>query len=134
MPGINEELLCGKLTVFENRKTRTGRTIDLNVVVLPAFDQKTKAEPLFDLAGGPGASSTDAADFYAGPGKDIAAGTTWCESISAAPGNQIAFDSPGENTAALPERDVSSRLRQGNAARARAARGPDEIHNVHRDG
>jgi pimeloyl-ACP methyl ester carboxylesterase len=70
LPGINEELFCGKLTVFENRETRTGRTIDLNIVVLPAFDQKTKAEPLFDLAGGPGASSTNAAGFYAGPGKD----------------------------------------------------------------
>src|SRR5262249_31141040 len=31
-------------------------------------DQKNKAEPLFDLAGGPGAASTDAAGFYAGPG------------------------------------------------------------------
>jgi len=68
--GIDEELFCGKLRVFENRETRTGRTIDLNVVVLPAFDQKAKAEPLFDLAGGPGASSADRADFYAGPGKD----------------------------------------------------------------
>jgi pimeloyl-ACP methyl ester carboxylesterase len=70
LDGIDEELFCGKLTVFENRETRTGRTIDLNIVVLPAFDQKTKAEPLFDLAGGPGASSVDRADFYAGPGKD----------------------------------------------------------------
>jgi pimeloyl-ACP methyl ester carboxylesterase len=70
LSGIDEELFCGKLTVFENRETRTGRTIDLNVVVLPAFDQKAKAEPLFDLAGGPGASSTDGAGFYAGPGKD----------------------------------------------------------------
>src|SRR5437763_12062901 len=70
LPGIGEALLCGKLTVFENRETRTGRTIDLNIVVLPAFDQKTKAEPLFDLAGGPGAASTPGADFYAGPGKD----------------------------------------------------------------
>ena len=68
--GVGEELLCGKLTVFENRKTRTGRTIDLNVVVLPALDQTRKAEPLFDLAGGPGAASTEAADFYAGPGKE----------------------------------------------------------------
>src|SRR5215470_14681435 len=55
LAGVAEELLCGKLTVFENRETRTGRTIDLNIVVLPAFDQKNKAEPLFDLAGGPGA-------------------------------------------------------------------------------
>ena len=70
LEGIDEALFCGKLTVFENRETRTGRTIGLNVVVLPAFDQKTKAEPLFDLAGGPGASSADGAGFYAGPGKD----------------------------------------------------------------
>jgi pimeloyl-ACP methyl ester carboxylesterase len=70
LKGIGEELFCGKLTVFENRETRTGRTIDLNVVVLPAVNQETKAEPLFDLAGGPGASSADAAGFYAGPGKD----------------------------------------------------------------
>lgn len=68
--GVDEELRCGKLTVFENRKTRTGRTIDLNVVVLPALDQKNKAMPLFDLAGGPGGASTEAADFWAGPGKE----------------------------------------------------------------
>src|SRR6266516_935714 len=65
LAGIDEELFCGKLTVFENRQTRTGRTIDLNIVVLPALDQKTKAEPVFDLAGGPGASSAERADFYA---------------------------------------------------------------------
>ena len=70
LAGIDEELLCGKLTVFENRETRTGRTIDLNIIVLPALDQKTKAEPLFDLAGGPGVASTEAGTFYAGPGKE----------------------------------------------------------------
>src|SRR5207244_12853121 len=69
LPGIDEELLCGRLTVFENRLTRAGRTIDLSVVVLPAFDQNTKAEPLFDLAGGPGAAATESATFYAGQGK-----------------------------------------------------------------
>ncbi|MGH8102335.1 MAG: alpha/beta hydrolase, partial [Chthoniobacterales bacterium] len=69
LPGIDEELLCGKLTVFENRRTRIGRTIDLNIVVLPAFDQKTKTEPLFDLAGGPGAAATNGAGFYATQGK-----------------------------------------------------------------
>src|SRR5205814_10058067 len=70
LPGIDEKLLCGQLTVFENRLTRTGRTIDLNVVVLPAFDQKKKAEPLFDLAGGPGAAATEGARFYAEQGKE----------------------------------------------------------------
>jgi pimeloyl-ACP methyl ester carboxylesterase len=71
LEGIEEELFCGKLSVFENRETRTGRKIDLNIVVLPAFDQKTKAEPFFDLAGGPGAASTDAASFYASEGREV---------------------------------------------------------------
>ncbi len=70
LPGIKEELLCGKLTVFENRQKRTGRTIDLNVVVLPALYPNQKEEPLFDLAGGPGAASTAGAPFYAGEGKE----------------------------------------------------------------
>ena len=70
LQGIDEKLFCGKLSVFENRETRAGRKIDLNVVVLPAFDQQTKTDPLFDLAGGPGAASTDAATFYATYGKE----------------------------------------------------------------
>jgi pimeloyl-ACP methyl ester carboxylesterase len=70
LPGLDEELLCGKLTVFENRQARAGRTIGLNVVILPASDPRNKAEPLFDLAGGPGAASTSAAIFYATQGKE----------------------------------------------------------------
>ncbi|MGI8819581.1 MAG: alpha/beta hydrolase, partial [Chthoniobacterales bacterium] len=70
LPGIDEALLCGRLTVFENRQSRVGRTIDLNVVVLPALDPNKKEEPLFDLAGGPGAASTEGAPFYAGEGKE----------------------------------------------------------------
>jgi pimeloyl-ACP methyl ester carboxylesterase len=68
--GVDEQLLCGKFTVFENRRTRTGRTIDLNIVVMPAFDQKNKAEPLFDLAGGPGEPATNSAMFYVTQGKE----------------------------------------------------------------
>src|SRR5207249_2541169 len=70
LAGIDEKLLCGQLTVPENRQCRVGRTIELNVVVLPAFDQKTKMEPLFDLAGGPGAAATEGARFYAQQGKE----------------------------------------------------------------
>jgi pimeloyl-ACP methyl ester carboxylesterase len=70
-PGVKEELLCGKLRVFENRLTRVGRTIDLNILVLPAFDQKAKTEPLFDLEGGPGVGSVAAgAVFYATEGRE----------------------------------------------------------------
>src|SRR3977135_2489788 len=71
LPGIDEELLCGKLTVFENRVTRSGRTIDLNVVVVPALEPSSPAEtPMFDLAGGPGAAATGGAGFYAGDGQE----------------------------------------------------------------
>jgi len=70
LPGIGEELLCGKFAVFENRETGTGREIDLNVVVVPAFDPKNKTEPLFHLEGGPGAAATDQAKFYATDGKE----------------------------------------------------------------
>ena len=102
LDGIDEELLCGKLTVFENRKTRTGRTIDLNIVVLPAFDQKTKAEPLFDLAGGPGASSVNAAGFYAGPGKEYRRrhDVVCVDQRGTGKSNRLAIPA-GENTAAI---------------------------------
>jgi pimeloyl-ACP methyl ester carboxylesterase len=65
LPRVEEELLCGKLPVYENRRTRSGRMINLNVVVLPALEQEHKEEPLFDLAGGPGIASTSAAGLYA---------------------------------------------------------------------
>jgi pimeloyl-ACP methyl ester carboxylesterase len=59
-----EELLCGKLSVFENRQAHTGRKIELNVVVLPALNPDRKAEPLFHIAGGPGDASTAAVKYY----------------------------------------------------------------------
>ncbi len=45
---------CGSLKVYENRATKQGRQIDLNIVVLPALRADAKPEPLFFLAGGPG--------------------------------------------------------------------------------
>lgn len=49
---------CGTLRVFENRATKQGRQIDLNVVLLPALSPDSKPDPLFFLAGGPGQSAT----------------------------------------------------------------------------
>jgi pimeloyl-ACP methyl ester carboxylesterase len=45
---------CGSLKVYENRATRQGRQIDLNIVLLPAFSPEPKPDPLVFLAGGPG--------------------------------------------------------------------------------
>lgn len=45
---------CGTLKVFENRESKDGRQIDLNIVVLPALRADAQPDPLFFLAGGPG--------------------------------------------------------------------------------
>ena len=53
---------CGALTVFEDRATDAGRTIDLKIVVIPAVSGSPEPDPLFFLAGGPGQAATDLAD------------------------------------------------------------------------
>jgi pimeloyl-ACP methyl ester carboxylesterase len=55
---------CGTYTVWENREAKSGRTIDLNVVVLQATGAQRKPDPVFVLLGGPGEGSTAAADWY----------------------------------------------------------------------
>ena len=45
---------CGTHRVFENRATRTGRTIDLKIVVAPGLRRDPKPDPLFVFEGGPG--------------------------------------------------------------------------------
>lgn len=63
--GVEEDLLCGTLEVFENRGTRSGRKIPLNVVLIPALSGAPRPDPIFDIAGGPGVPSTMAASYYA---------------------------------------------------------------------
>jgi pimeloyl-ACP methyl ester carboxylesterase len=48
------DAFCGTHRVFENRATRTGRTIDLKIVVAPALRRDPKPDPLFIFEGGPG--------------------------------------------------------------------------------
>ncbi len=54
LEGLSEEVLCGSHRVFEDRSRSTGRTIDLQVAVLPARSRRPEPDPLFILAGGPG--------------------------------------------------------------------------------
>jgi pimeloyl-ACP methyl ester carboxylesterase len=49
---------CGKLRVYENRTSSTGRQIDLHIVVIPAISRSPEPDPLFILAGGPGEAAT----------------------------------------------------------------------------
>ena len=60
--GVSVPARCGALTVFEDRATGAGRTIDLKIVVIPAVSGSPEPDPLFFQAGGPGQAATDLAD------------------------------------------------------------------------
>jgi pimeloyl-ACP methyl ester carboxylesterase len=59
VPRISDKALCGNLEVFENRATRKGRKISLKIVALPATGKERAPDPLFYIAGGPGASAIE---------------------------------------------------------------------------
>jgi len=52
--GVPRDARCATLSVFENRVARTGRRIDLGVVILPA--QHKNAGAILPIGGGPGQS------------------------------------------------------------------------------
>jgi pimeloyl-ACP methyl ester carboxylesterase len=60
VPGVEGEVLCGQVTVFENRAAPQGRSIDLRIVVLPSRNRGA-ADPVYFLQGGPGAASSELA-------------------------------------------------------------------------
>lgn len=51
---------CGTYQVWENRETKAGRKISLNLMILPSFAEKPLPDPVFAFAGGPGESATAA--------------------------------------------------------------------------
>ena len=57
--GVQGPAKCGTLQVFENRTTKKGRMIGINVVVLPATGDKREPDPLVYFAGGPGSAATE---------------------------------------------------------------------------
>lgn len=63
---LGDRALCGTVTVAEDRSQPEGRTIDLEVVLIPAVKREGRA-PLFLLAGGPGQAATDLAGLALGP-------------------------------------------------------------------
>lgn len=59
VPGVDSAVKCGTFAVWENRESKTGRKIDLNIVVYPASARVKLPDPVFVLAGGPGQAATD---------------------------------------------------------------------------
>jgi pimeloyl-ACP methyl ester carboxylesterase len=50
---------CTTYTVYEDRESRSGRTIDLRVAVVPAKLKNQMPDPVIYLAGGPGGAAVD---------------------------------------------------------------------------
>jgi pimeloyl-ACP methyl ester carboxylesterase len=57
-PSADAPALCGTYEVWENRETKRGRRIPLNVVVYTAQSQERAPDPVFYLDGGPGSAAT----------------------------------------------------------------------------
>lgn len=58
LPGVQGPVLRGVFEVYENRALGSGRILGLDVVVLPALSDEPAADPIFQLAGGPGQAAT----------------------------------------------------------------------------
>lgn len=56
------DAFCGTLQVFENRPSKTGRTIALKIVVAPALRRDSRPDPLFVFEGGPGGGAATLAN------------------------------------------------------------------------
>jgi pimeloyl-ACP methyl ester carboxylesterase len=63
VPEVDEEVLCGRYEVYENRAGLKGRKIGLKIVVLPASGANVADDPLVFLAGGGVAPATSYASF-----------------------------------------------------------------------
>lgn len=61
MPELQSKAWCGRYEVFEDRVSKRGRKIALNMIILPAFAEKPAPDPVFFFAGGPGQSAASLA-------------------------------------------------------------------------
>lgn len=62
---IPEPAKCGTFEVYENRATKKGRKIGINILLLPATGDKREPDPLVYFAGGPGSAATEDAIGFA---------------------------------------------------------------------
>ncbi len=65
VPGIPGKAQCGRYEVFEDRASGKGRKISLKILVLPATGSDRAPDPVVYIAGGPGSSSVEDAQWVA---------------------------------------------------------------------
>jgi len=58
IPGSADSMLSGTYPVFENREKKTGKIINLHIVVIPALHPDSTGIPIFYFEGGPGVAAT----------------------------------------------------------------------------
>lgn len=63
LTGYDKDVLCATYPVWENRETRTGRRIGLNIVILPAQGPDKQPDPVFEIAGGPGQGLSEVGEY-----------------------------------------------------------------------
>lgn len=66
VPGLDQDVLCATYPVWENRATKKGRKIGLNIVILPALGPDKQPDPIFAFGGGPGEGIAGSAAGFAG--------------------------------------------------------------------
>ncbi len=71
LDGLEEEMRCATVEVFEDRVAGTGARIPLAVTVIPARRSRPEPDPLFLLAGGPGQGARSYARLVDGPFREI---------------------------------------------------------------
>lgn len=71
VPDVEEEVLCGRYEVYENRAAGAGRKIGLKIVVLPAKTPDPAPDPLVFLAGGGVVPATSYARYFSGAFSDL---------------------------------------------------------------
>ena len=126
---------CGTLKVYENRATKQGRQIDLNIVVLPALRADAQPDPLFFLAGGPGQGAAKLAKVVreifrrVQTDRDI----VLVDQRGTGKSNPLNCDNEDDSLKALTQ-TPNRRSTKLKKCQAEVRRRPDALHHDHRDG
>jgi hypothetical protein len=62
--GAKDSVFCGTYSIIENHRTKQGRKINLNIIVIPAINSSPKKSAIFYFDGGPGIGTTKNLDFF----------------------------------------------------------------------
>lgn len=97
LPGVDEALSCAVHRVPENRATGRGRTLPLRIVVLRARRPDPALGPIFYLAGGPGETAAELAQYFARAPEREAMDMVFVDQRGTGEGHFLGCPSPGSD-------------------------------------